>query len=127
MFGLEEGMKNKCGTFVGNGSHKIDISCPFEPDIVILWSDELDTNPGIDGGCFIAGTYITGTGYWLIRWNNATTANVSGGGGCVKTGIGYQYMSYTNGILKCQIGSGGNKSFFYADGYTYNYILLKRN
>lgn len=118
-------VKSLKGTFVGDGTASVDVQCSFEPDIVLILGQDLYQNPGIDGGCYIAGMYVKEYGNLAGRYTTATSTNIGGSSSFDKAGIGHKFMTYEDGILHVGVGSGGNRSFYYAKGYTYNYIILK--
>ena len=120
-----ENMQTQKGSFIGNGTASVNISCPFEPDICVTWNNELKVNPGISAGCVIDGAWVRGHGNLIGRWSNGTNINPTGYIGTDDRNIGNYYTTYNSGILELSSGSGSNAGFFFSFNYEYEYVLIK--
>lgn len=112
--------KVQTGTFVADGSNAISIPCQFEPDIIVVWCDDLKTNPGISTGGLVSCFIVREFGYNTFRYTNATSSNPAAGGA-----IRNPVIQYNDGVYTFYSQSDVN-SFFPVEGYTYNYVLVKR-
>lgn len=111
--------KVKSGTFVADGSNAIPIPCPFEPDIILVWCDDLKTNPGISTGGLISCFIVKEFGFNTFRYTNATSSQAAGGA------VRNPAIQYNDGVYTFYSQSDV-KAFYPVDGYTYNYVLVKR-
>ena len=122
MMGVIAGMAGsnnvKTGTFVGDGTNAIAIPCPFNPDIIDVWCDDLKTNPGVATGGLISCFMLKNFCYNTFRYTSATSSQAAGGK------VANPIITYNNGIYTFYSQSDV-ASFYPVNGYTYHYALVK--
>ena len=118
MMGMASASKVQNGTFVGDGTNAIAIPCPFEPDIINVWCDDLKTNPGVSSGCLISCFIVRDFGYNTFRYTNATSGQAAGGA------IRNPSIRYGDGVYTFYSQSDV-AAFYPLSGYTYKYSLTK--
>ena len=116
--------KTATGTFTGNGTRQVDITCAFEPDLVYWYAD-----PGTEAS---SGTYcgLIARGMLSVnRYRNNTTTdsnNVQINITDMNTGgSSYNFRAtYTNGAVTLYCFSNGARSLF-TNNRSYSYTFIK--
>lgn len=118
------GAKTKTGTFTGNGTRQVTISCDFEPDLVYWWTDAgTAAYSGTISG-LIARGMLAANQYS----NNSTTrsANVQTNVTGMNTGgSSYNFRAtYANSTVTLYCFSSGARSLF-KNNQSYSYTFIK--
>lgn len=116
--------KTKTGTFTGNGTRQVSVTCDFEPDLVYWW-----TNAGTSAYTgTISGLIARGMLAANQYANNSTTksANVQTNITNMNTGgSSYNFRAtYASGSVTLYCFSSGSRSLF-KNNQTYNYQFIK--
>ena len=116
--------KTKTGTFTGNGSRSITVSCDFEPDLVYWDSDPGSSASSGTVSCIIARGMMAANRYR----NNSTTnsANIATPITGMNTGgSSYNFRAtYENSTVTLYCFSSNARSQF-TNGRTYSYTFIK--
>lgn len=116
--------KTKTGTFTGNGTRQVSISCDFEPDLVFWNSD-----PGTSASSGTVGGVIVRDMIEANRYRNNTTTNSASIQVPITdmntNGSSYNFRAtYENGNVTLYCFSSGSRSLF-TNSRTYSYTFIK--
>ena len=117
---ISQNYKIVSGTFIGNDTYEHSISCPFKPDVYIVWTDDVINNPGKEGLLSIA--EMRGNRMMSMRFISDTSVSPTVGGSAFSS-TDYYRSNYANGIMV--VCAGANSSFQFYAGTTYKYIFAK--
>lgn len=117
-------VKTATGTFTGNGTRTIDVSCAFEPDIVYFTS-----NPGTTASSGTVAAIIVRGMMTATRYRNNSTTNshyaIPDITGMNTGGSSYSWRAtYANGKVTLYCWSSGARSLL-TNGRTYSYTFVK--
>ena len=117
-------VKTKTGTFTGNGTRTIDVSCDWEPDLVYFTSDPGTTASSGTVAAIIVRGMMTATRYR----NNSTTNSHYGIPGIAdmnSSGSSYSWRAtYANSKVTLYCYSTNARSLL-TNGRTYSYTFMK--
>ena len=118
------GSKTATGTFTGNGTRQIDVSCSFEPDVVYFNSDPGTTASSGTVAAIIVRGMMTATRYR----NNSTTNShyaIPGIADMNSSGSSYSWRAtYANSKVTLYCFSSNARTLL-TNGRTYSYTFLK--
>lgn len=117
-------VKTATGTFTGNGTRTIDVSCAFEPDIVYFTS-----NPGTTASSGTVAAIIVRGMMTATRYRNNSTSNshyaIPDITGMNTSGSSYSWRAtYASGKVTLYCWSSGARSLL-TNGRTYSYTFVK--
>lgn len=117
-------VKTATGTFTGNGTRTIDVTCDFEPDLVYFTS-----NPGTSASSGTVAAIIARDMMAATRYrNNSTTNSHYAVTPCVNlntSGSSYSWRAtYANSKVTLYCWSSGARSLL-TNGRTYTYQFVK--
>ena len=117
-------VKTATGTFTGNGTRTIDVSCDFEPDIVYFTSDPGTTASSGTVAAIIVRGMMTATRYR----NNSTTNShyaIPGIANMNSSGSSYSWRAtYANSKVTLYCFSNNARALL-TNGRTYSYTFTK--
>lgn len=117
-------VKTKTGTFTGNGTRTIGVTCDFEPDLVYFTSDPGTTASSGTVAAIIARDMMAATRYR----NNSTTNSHYGVNPCVNlntSGSSYSWRAtYASGTVTLYCFSNNARTLL-TNGRTYTYKFVK--
>lgn len=118
------GSKTATGTFTGNGTRTIDVSCDWEPDLVYFTSDPGTTASSGTVAAIIVRGMMTATRYR----NNSTTNShyaIPGIANMNSSGSSYSWRAtYANSKVTLYCYSSNARGFL-TNGRTYSYTFMK--
>lgn len=118
------GVQTATGTFTGNGSRQVTVSCDFEPDFIYWTSDPGTTASSGTVACMIARGMMSANRYR----NNSTSnsANIQTPITNMNTGgSSYNFRAtYSNGTVTLYSFSTAARNLF-TNGRTYTYTFIK--
>lgn len=117
---ISQNYKVISGTFIGNDTFEYDIACPFMPDVYIVWTDDVTSNPGKEGLLSLA--EIRTQRMMSMRYVTSTATTPATGGANLTSG-NYYRSYYTNNIMT--VSAGGSNTFQFYNGIKYKYIFIK--
>lgn len=117
-------VKTATGTFTGNGTRTIDVSCDFEPDIVYFTS-----NPGTSASSGTVAAIIVRGMMTATRYRNASTTNTHYAIPDITdmntSGSSYSWRAtYANGKVTLYCFSSNARGLL-TNGRTYTYTFIK--
>lgn len=117
-------VKTATGTFTGNGTRQIDVSCDFEPDIVYFTS-----NPGTTASSGTVAAIIVRGMMTATRYRNNSTSNshyaIPDITGMNTAGSSYSWRAtYANSKVTLYCFSSGARALL-TSGRTYTYTFVK--
>jgi hypothetical protein len=117
-------VKTATGTFTGNGTRTIDVTCTFEPDIVYVTS-----NPGTTASSGTVALIIVRDMMTATRYRNNSTSNshyaVTDITDMNTGGSSYSWRAtYANSKVTLYCWSSGARSLL-TNGSTYSYTFVK--
>ena len=117
-------VKTKTGTFTGNGTRTIDVSCDFEPDVVYFTSD-----PGTSASSGTVAAIIVRDMMTATRYRNNSTTNshyaIPDITGMNTGGSSYSWRAtYANSKVTLYCFSSGARALL-TNGRTYSYTFVK--
>lgn len=117
-------VQTKTGTFTGNGTRTIDVTCDFEPDIVYFNSD-----PGTSASSGTVAAIIVRGMMTATRYRNNSTSNshyvISGITAMNTGGSSYSWRAtYANGKVTLYCFSTSARALL-TNGRTYSYTFVK--
>lgn len=117
-------VKTATGTFTGNGTRTIDVSCDFEPDIVYFTS-----NPGTTASSGTVAAIIVRGMMTATRYRNNSTTNshyaIPGITDMNTGGSSYSWRAtYANGKVTLYCFSSNARGLL-TNGRTYSYTFVK--
>ena len=117
-------VKTATGTFTGNGTRTIDVSCAFEPDIVYFTS-----NPGTTASSGTVAAIIVRDMMTATRYRNASTTNIHyaipGIANLNTSGSSYSWRAtYANSKVTLYCYSSNARGLL-TNGRTYSYTFIK--
>lgn len=117
-------VKTKTGTFTGNGTRTIDVSCDWEPDLVYFTS-----NPGTTASSGTVAAIIVRGMMTATRYRNNSTTNshygIPGIANMNSSGSSYSWRAtYANSKVTLYCYSSNARSLL-TNGRTYSYTFMK--
>lgn len=118
------GIKTATGTFTGNGTRTIDVSCSWEPDLVYFTS-----NPGTTASSGTVAAIIVRGMMAATRYRNNSTSNshyaIPGIANMNSSGSSYSWRAtYANSKVTLYCYSSNARSLL-TNGRTYSYTFMK--
>ena len=118
-------LKTADGTFTGNGTRQMTVSCAFEPDLIYWATDDPGGNTfnGVVSGIIVRDMMAA------VRYRNNSTANSNGADYPVtdmnSSPNGYNFKAtYSEGVVTIRCASNNSRAFF-ANNETYSYKFIK--
>ena len=117
-------VKTATGTFTGNGTRTIDVSCTFEPDLVYFTS-----NPGTTASSGTVAAIIVRDMMTATRYRNNSTTNshyaIPGIADLNSSGSSYSWRAtYANSKVTLYCYSSNARGLL-TNGRTYSYTFMK--
>lgn len=117
-------VKTQTGTFTGNGTRQVTVTCPFEPDLVYWYGDPGTAASSGTVSCMIGRDMMAANRY---RNNSTSNSNsiVAPISGMNAGGTTYNFqVLYSDGTVTLYCRNSAARSLF-TSGRTYSYEFIK--